>query len=175
MSTTPFGPSLDQLGADPGDSAITGTDLNGLQIQDIISSNNLSVPLGLAQTSTFDPTLQLVDPTNTGDTGVHNNTSTPLLPSVNNPETAGSSLASTLNAAINTGFAAWQLSSQPAGTPKVVTTKVGATTVTSGAAPSILGSLFGGTAATPAAASQQNLILIIILLVVGLLIYRAVR
>lgn len=127
-------------------------------------------PLGLVDTSTFDPGNLLVDPTNTGDTGAVQDVSTPFLPSINNPETAGTdTLGAALSKAIDTGFSAWQLASQPKGTPKVVTTKVGNTTVTSGKPAGITGSLFGNT--TPA---QQSTINLIIIAVIGLIIYKLV-
>lgn len=176
-----FGPSLSQLGADLGDSSITGTanqdeDTSDLSLAQLGVSTPLLPSISLQPTSTFSFSNQLVDPTNTGDTGAKNNTSTPFLPSINNPETAGAStLGSVLSAALNTGFAAWQISSQPANTPKTVTTKVGATTVTSGAAPSILSSLLGGTSGTPAAAAQSQILLLIVLAIVGFLVYRAVK
>lgn len=170
MSTSPFLLPPDSGGSDFL-SAIPATDVNPLA--DALANN--AAPIGLQQTSDWIPSTQLVDPTNTGDTGALHDTSTPLLPSVNNPETAGtSSLGAFLNTALNDGFAAWQLSSQPKGTPKVVTTQVGTTKVASGAAPSVLGTLLGGTAATPAAAQTQSLIIILVLLVVGFLIYKAV-
>lgn len=126
--------------------------------------------IGLIDTSTFDPGNLLVDPTNTGDTGATQDISTPLLPSVNNPETAGTdTLGAALSKALDTGFSAWQLASQPKGTPKVVTTKVGSTTVTSGRPTGITGNLFGNV--TPA---QQGTINLIILLVIGLIIYKLV-
>lgn len=150
-----FGPTLDQLG-------IVGTSQGG----------TYDAPIGLTDTSTWEPGNLSIDPTNTGDTGVIQDTSTPLFPSLNNPETGGSStLGDTLNNLINTGFAAWQLSSQPKGTPKTVTTTVGKTVVTSGAAPSVLSSIFGGSTA----GAQSNLLPILILIVVGLLIYKAVK
>lgn len=152
-----FGPSLDQLGI----TALTPTG-------DYLAS------AGLTDTSTFDPTSELVDPTNTGDTGALQDTSTPLLPSVNNPETAasqGNSNTQLINTSINALFSAWQLSSQPKGTPKTVTTQVGATKVVSGAAPSVLSSIFGG-ASTGATSQSSNLLLIGILLIVGLLLYK---
>lgn len=129
-------------------------------------------PLGLdeQQPSTFDPANLLVDPTNTSDVGAVQDVSTPFLPSVNNPETAGSnSLGAALSKAIDTGFSAWQLASQPKGTPKLVTTKVGNTSVTSGKPTGITGSLFGNV--TPA---QQSTINLIIILVIGLIIYKLV-
>lgn len=127
-------------------------------------------PIGLTDTSTFDPGNLLVDPTNTGDTGATQDVSTPFLPSVNNPETAGTdSLGAALSKAIDTGFSAWQLASQPKGTPKTVVTKVGNTTVTSGRPTGITGSLFGNV--TPA---QQSTINLIIILVIGLIIYKLV-
>lgn len=157
MST--FGPTLSQLGLDTTSPIVTG-DVGAFQ------------PIGLVDTSNFDPGTQLVDPTNTGDTGALQDTSTPFLPSVNNPETAGQSdLGAVLSQAINTGFAAWQLASQPRGTPKTVTTTVGPTRVVSGQAPSVLNSLFGGSAATTA--GQSNLLTILIILIVGLLLYKA--
>jgi hypothetical protein len=110
------------------------------------------------------------DPTNSGDLGAIQDTSTPTFPSLNNPETAKSSgsFGAVLNNAISAGFAAWQLASLPKGTPKTVTTTVGQTTVTT-ARPSLTTSLFGAT--TP---QQSKLIQIVLLLVVGLIIYKLV-
>lgn len=125
--------------------------------------------IGTIDTSTFDPGNLLVDPTNTGDTGATQDVSTPLLPSVNNPETAGTdTLGAALSKAIDAGFSAWQLASQPKGTPKTVSTTVGRTTVVSGQ-PSALSSLFG-TSST----SQQGIINLLIVLFIGLIIYKLV-
>lgn len=127
-------------------------------------------PIGFEETSTFDPANLLVDPTNTGDTGALQDVSTPFLPSVNNPETAGSdTLGAVISKGIDTAFSAWQLASQPKGTPRTVTTKVGPTTVVSGRPQGITGSLFGNV--TP---KEQSIINLIIVLVIGLIIYKLV-
>jgi hypothetical protein len=116
----------------------------------------------------FDPNQQPTDPTNTGDTGVLQNTSTPALPSRNNPETAGnSSLGGLLNTGLNATFAAWQLASQPRGTPRTVTTKVGTTRVVSGAG---AGGLTGVLGSTPQ--QQQSTLLLIIIAVVVIAYFR---
>lgn len=129
-----------------------------------------SQPIGLSEASVFDPLTQLVDPTNTGDTGATQDTSTPPIAGTNNPETGGSTdLGAVINNAINAGFAAWQLASLPRGTPRTVTTTVGGTQVRTGPQ-SLVGGIFGGTP------QQQNqLIILIILVLAGILIYKAVK
>lgn len=122
--------------------------------------------------SLFDPVRQTVDPTNSGDTGANQNTSSPILPSQHNPETAGGTdLGTILNSAINAGFSAWQLSTLPKSTPKTVQTQVGATRVTAGT-PSLASSIFG-----PSSQSAQGsqLLVIGILVIVGILIYKTLK
>lgn len=179
MATSVMGPTLDQLTSDTsGDVSLAEAPL--AQNLDTSSLLDATQPLDLTglQSTTdqgFLITNQPVDPTNTGDTGVVQNTSTPAAPGVNNPETAGgSSLGGILSSALNTGFAAWQLASQPAGTPKTVTTRVGATTITSGApAGGLLGGLFGPSATSNPQTSQLFTLAIIALVVI--LIIRAMK
>lgn len=130
-------------------------------------------PIDLGGGFTFDANANPTDPTNTGDTGVLQNTSSAPIPGINNPETGGTSdWGSVLSSAINAGFASWQLASQPKSTPKTITTKVGSTSVVSGQ-PGLLASLGFGTGAQ--AQSSNNLFLLLLIGLVILLIYKAVK
>jgi hypothetical protein len=107
----------------------------------------------------WNPDIQPTDPTNTGDTGAFQNTSSAYTPSKNNPETGGSSsLGTVLSSAFNAAFAGWQLASQPQGTPRTISTQVGNTKVLSGAPAS--GSFAGAFGATTQ--QQQSTLLLVV-------------
>jgi hypothetical protein len=110
---------------------------------------------------------QPTDPTNTGDTGGVQNVSTPPSAGLNNPETGGtSSLGGVISTALNDAFAGWQLASQPKGTAKTITTRVGNTQVVSGTG--ALGGLFGANSPQ----QSQTLILILVIAVIAFLVLR---
>jgi hypothetical protein len=153
----------DLLGGTSDNDLFTTIDINSTD------QSYLSSPDASPDSALWNVSLQSVDPTNTGDTGGVQNTSTPAIAGKNNPETAGSStsLGGALTAAINAGFASWQLASQPKGTPRTVTAQVGTTRVTSGAGG--LSSIFG---TTPTGQVNWVPILLIGLVVILILKYR---
>lgn len=108
----------------------------------------------------FDANANPTDPTNSGDTGGVQNTSTAPIAGINNPETGGiSNWGSVISNSLNAAFASWQLASQPRTTPKTITTRVGTTSVTSGGG--VLSGILG-----PSATSGNNLVLLLIAAVV---------
>lgn len=160
-SASPLFGTEDFTGNPPVDSSTLLTNAGGLDL----SSG------GGFLNSLFDPQVQPVDPTNSGDTGGNQNISTPPIAGTNNPETAGSTdLGTVLNNAINAGFSAWQLASLPRNTPRTIQTTVGQTTVTAGS-PNLLNSILG-----PSTRQQQNqLFTLSILIIIGILIYKSVK
>lgn len=129
----------------------------GISASDLLADPTLFA----AASSGFDPNANPTDPTNAGDTGGVQNISTPATAGTNNPETGGSSNWGTvLNNSLSAAFAAWNIASQPKGTPRTVTTRVGTTTVTSGGG---LGSIFGSSS------SGSNL-LVIGVIVIGIVL-----
>ena len=143
----------------------SGTLVDNTSASDILGLGNVPI-FG----SIWDSQINQVDPTNSGNTGANQDTSTPPLAGQNNPETAGgSSLGAVLNNAINAGFSAWQLASLPKSTPKTITTQVGQTKVVAGS-PSLLSSIVG-----PTTSQGSQLLVIGIIIIVGILIYKSLK
>jgi hypothetical protein len=132
----------------------------------LINFQNSLQPIDTSSSSLsgFDVAYQPTDPNNTGDTGSKFNVSSTPNASLNNPETSGTSTyGSALTTAISAAFAGFQIASQPQGTAKTITTKVGNTTVVSGATG--LSSVFGATT------QSQNSILLLIVIVVAFILW----
>ena len=161
-----MGPTLESVETPPT------YDIGGLDSYSITGQleqpSDIFSTVDLSGTPGFNAGANPTDPTNTGDTGGPQNTSTAAIPGLNNPETGGiSDFGQIVGNAINTAFASWQLASQPKGTPKTVTTKVGTTTITSGNT-GLLSGILG-----PSATSSNNIILLLIAAVI--IIYLVAR